>query len=80
MAKRQIAYKATRGASVRFPGKPIKISETAWFYTQPKGMLVVTELFDTIGSFRGTAQCTIPWRKVEAALGVYRRVKRSRQP
>lgn len=80
MAKRKIPGKAKRKPAARFPGKPIKITEAAWFYTQPKGMLVVTELFDTLGFYRGTAQCTIPWRKVEVAVGVYRRVKRSRQP
>lgn len=76
MAKKMKAHKPKPR---KYPGEPRTISnkpdKMAWFYTQPEGLLVVTELRPN-GVYQGTTQAKISWRKVLDAVAVHNRIRR----
>ena len=75
-------HKRKRTPTVRPNGYclgPFNIDETAWYYTEPYGVLFVGQLYGATGKYQGTIQKHIPWNDIRNALAIKdhgRRVKR----
>ena len=55
---------------------PISISKTAWYYEEPKGIIVIHEIHYRQRYLR-TDQMTIPWEKIVASVG--RKLKKDKK-
>lgn len=47
---------------------PIRLSRTAWYYEELKGICVVVQLIDGSGDLLGTTSQIVPWSKIEDSL------------
>ena len=57
---------------------PIKLSRTAWYYEEPRGITVVQEARTSDDEHIQTVTSTITWRKLAASLR--RKNRRKRKP
>jgi hypothetical protein len=60
-------------ASKHLKNKPHKINDYAWWYEEPYGLFVVSEVYtkvpnSPIRQYQCTTSVRIPWRAVRAAL------------
>lgn len=62
-----------------YPLDPRKVSSDAWFYEEPRGILVVAELKEGAIRYAGTVQTRLSWKKLEKAVDNHRAIKRQRK-
>lgn len=61
----------------KYPGESRMLrGGSSWFYEQPNGLLIVTEV--DFGGLTRAGTATIPWAKVEQAVKNHKAIRRAR--